>query len=138
MRKKSAGLFVLITAIGFVLIGLTGCWGNQNSGDDNKEDNSHIIELSLSNYEYYLSIDKVKTESGSAMQGSYRYAAYKVTVSGAVSGLFEDCRLYYKIGDGAEREVKLNAAGFATFNYSWSSNMNGDFSFTRAEGKIII
>ena len=134
MRKRNAILFVFILSISMILFSTTACWWNDDTSG-NKKDN--YIELSLSNYEYYLSIDQVKTDSGSALQGSFRYVSYKVTISGAISGLFQDCKLYYKLGNEEEKEVKLNAAGFATFNYTWSTN-SGSFSFTNVEGKIII
>lgn len=141
MRKRIAVLFILITVIGLIPFSLTGCWGfdfgGSNTDGGNNTGNSKSIDLTLSNYEYYLSIDEELTSSGSALQGSFRYASYKVTVTGAVNGLYQGCSLYYKVGDTAEKEVKLNASGYATFNYSWSTN-SGNFSFTRATGKIIL
>lgn len=133
MKNKIKSLLIIFVAVIICSTPLifTGCGnGNENSQPQYKE-------LTMDNYNYYLSIDKTLTDSGSALQGSIRYSSYKVTINGAVSGLFEDCSLYYKIGDGNKIEVKLNAAGFASFNYT-QTNSSGNFQFCDAKGKIYI
>lgn len=142
--KKWFKLMLLMLCAALLLL-MNSCSRNPSGAVDGQEDTDekesetieNSIELTMENFEYYLSIDEVVISSGSAAGGTIRYATYKVTVSGAINGLFQGCSLYYRIGDGNECEVKLNAAGFATFNYV-ASNQTGQFAFTRATGKIII
>lgn len=129
-KIKLSVLFVLIVAICSFSFIVAGC-----NNKEIEEDSTTYIELSMDNYSYYLSIDTLHT--GSTHTAVIRADSYKVTVSGAVNGLYKDCSLFYQIGSGQEREVKLNAAGFATFNYSVSTN-SGSFKYVRVKGQIII
>ena len=99
------------------------------------------ISLTTDNYTYYLNLDKVCTGSGSAAGGSFRWASYKLTITGAIDGIYEDCVLYYKTTDeGKEQPIELNASGFATLNYSvpFSAYNSLKFMIVRAEGSILL
>ncbi len=112
--------------------------GNQDKDDEsNDSGNDEYIELTLENYDYWLSIDATLTDSGSAAQGSYRWATYSATINGAVSGIFEDCEIWYSFeGSDTIHTVKLNASGFAKFSYSV---VNGkDIQYVGASGKIYV
>ncbi len=105
---------------------------------DEEEVEDTFIELTLSNYEYYLSLDSELLDYGSVAGGSYRYSSYKMTVYGAVNGIYEDCVIYYKFGENSttEHSQKLNISGYATFNYSVVNGKN--LIICRVEGKIYI
>ncbi len=115
-------------------LSLTCCACNAPSSTNTSEEESYV-ELTLENYDYYLSILETLTESGVLMGGSLRYAVYQVTINGAVDGLYENCTLTYKYKNSNEtHDVSLNAAGFANFKYTVS---NGNtISFVAATGKI--
>ena len=120
--KKIVAILLLVVCLGL----FAGCGGS---------DGDETVDLTTENYTYYLSLDTVLLESGTA--GGMRYWSKKLTVYGAVSGQYVDCVLYYKIGDSEEKSIKLNASGYGTLRYSESSN-NGSFSITRVSGKIIV
>lgn len=133
-KTKLLRLLLLIAVIVILTISFAGCWDGFVCNCNNSENNSQTITLTMANYEYYLSISKVLTDSVSA--AGMRFSSYTVTVMGAISGLYKDCSIYYKIGDGDEREIKLNAQGFAEFSYSVGSN-TGSFEYTRVKGIIV-
>lgn len=135
MKNKLGKIITFLVAamLGTIFFIFTGCQYGEGNNDANEEQK---IELTLNNFEQYLSIDKTVTDSGSLAGGSYRYVSYKVTIYGAIDGLYQDCVLYYKIGNGEEREIKLNVAGYATFNYR---KVNGnDLTYTKAGGTILL
>ncbi len=127
MKKTLA--FIMLT----LSLALCGCNGNKNAVDTS--DSNQRIQLNVENYNYYLSIQKTLMESGAVMGGTYRYSVYSVTVNGAVNGIYENCILTYKYRDSDElHDIRLNAAGFATFKYSV---VNGnEISYVSASGEI--
>ena len=132
---KHFRLLLLIVVILIFMLLLVGCWDGFICDCNKSESDAQTIDLTIDNFEYYLSISKVLTDSVSA--AGMRFSSYTVTVLGAISGLYQDCSIYYKIGDGEEREIKLNAQGFAEFSYSVGTN-TGNFEYTRVKGKIVI
>ena len=101
------------------------------------QEESTEISLTTDNYTYYLNLDNVCTDSGSAAGGTFHWSSHKLTITGAIDGLYVDCVLYYKTTDeGTEKEIKLNASGFATLNYILSNSLK--FTIVRAEGSIYI
>ena len=137
--KKTTLFFTIVILI--VIVGF-GCSCSRKGEIMPETDTSNIISLDLSNYEYYLTIHDVVTSSVSAAGGSVFAVTHEVTISGAVYGLYRNCALYYKVGDGYEREVKLNAAGYAQFTYtnsrrSYSNENNWGLTYVRCEGEII-
>jgi hypothetical protein len=130
MKKNLARFLACILFL--VCFSLVAC---DNENRDSAE-NSYI-ELTVDNYDYYLSISKVLTDSGSYAGGSFRYASYQATISGAINGIYDGCIVYYKLGqDGDLQTVTLNAAGFAQFNYTVVNGEN--IIYTKAEGKIYL
>lgn len=141
------GLFVFVCLIVILTISLIGCISTETLNGSlekaakkenatKQEDASNEIKLTLSNYDYYLTIFKDVTSSDTYAGGTVRIVFYKVRVTGAISGLYQDCALYYKVGaDGEESEVKLNAAGNAEFSYSSSNGK--ELTFVRVKGKIV-
>lgn len=134
-KIRYIGLLLLVAVIIAFTFAFTGC-GDGGLCTCNKSNGAtQTINLTMANYEYYLSISKVLTDSVSA--AGMRFSSYTVTVLGAISGLYQDCSIYYKIGDDEEREIKLNAQGFAEFSYSVGTN-TGSFKYTRIKGKIVV
>ena len=135
-KIKTFGLFLLVTVMITTSFLFVGCW-DELFGDNNSTDDTEIVELTMDNFQYYLSISSVTTSTTwvGTMGNAY---VIRVTISGAVQGLYKDCSIFYKIGkDGAEQEVKLNAAGFAQFSYG-VSDWGGSFQYPRVTGQIII
>ena len=135
-KVRNFGLFLLVSVMIATSFLFAGCW-DELFGDGNSTDDTEIIELTMDNFEYYLSISHVTTSSMwvGTMGHAYEISA---TISGTVQGLYKDCSIFYKIGkDGAEHEVKLNAAGFAEFSYG-TSDWGGGFQYTRVTGQIIL
>ncbi len=142
-RKKKRLAWLLLAALTVLLMafGFTGCnlgGGETPEGDDEPQS----IELTIDNYEYYLSIDTVCTSSNVYGGGYFHISSYKVTIMGAISGIYENCSLFYQQnGEEIEHEVKLNAAGYATFSYSITSGLGddrGSISYVRVQGKILV
>ena len=139
-RKKKRLAWLLLSALTVFLMvfWFTGCdLGEGETPEGNDEPRS--IELTMDNYDYYLSIDTVHT--GSTVLGSGSIYSYKVTITGAISGIYENCSLFYQQnGEEIEHEIKLNAAGFATFSYNITSGFHGkgNISYVRVQGKILI
>ena len=135
MQKKFT---VLIAVCLFLICGcfLVGC--NNDQKDNNQKDKDEYVELTDQNYTYYLSIDNVCTNYATAANGSFRIWSYEYTTSGAVNGLYVDCIIYYQLGDGEEKELPLNAAGYAKLKYQISTNSPGPFKVTKVEGKIYL
>lgn len=137
--KKKFSKFIGITsllAVMFILscFSLVAC---NNENTDNSEMEDSFIELTIDNYDYYLSISKVLTHSGSYLGGSLHIASYQATVTGAISGIYDGCIIYYKLGqDGSEQTVTLNAAGFAQFTYSVVNGEN--IIYTNVVGRIYL
>lgn len=130
MKKILTRLLASILIL--VCFSLVAC-NNENS--DNTENS--FIELTIDNYNYYLTISEVLTGSGNVAGGSYRYASYQATISGAINGIYDGCIIYYKLGqDGNQQKVTLNAAGFAQFNYSVVNGAN--IIYTKVEGRIYL
>ncbi len=142
-RKKKRLAWLLLSALTVFLMvfWFTGCdLGEGETPEGNDEPRS--IELTMDNYDYYLSIDTVCTSSTVLGGGRMQIWSYKVTIMGAISGIYENCSLFYRQnGEEIEHEVKLNAAGYATFSYSITSGMAHDtglLSYVRVQGKILI
>lgn len=120
---------IVILSVVLSLFCFVGC----NFGQEDETE----ISLTTDNYKYYLNLDSVCTGSGSAAGGSFRWSSHKLTITGAIDGLYVDCVLYYKTTDeGKEQPIELNASGFATLNYSVSNSLK--FIIVRAEGSIYI
>lgn len=143
-RKKKRLAWLLLASLTVLLLmafGFTGCdlGGDKTAGGDNEPQS---IELTMDNYDYYLSIDTVCTSSNVFGGGYFHISSYKVTITGAISGIYENCSLFYQQnGEEIEHEVKLNAAGYATFSYSITSGLGddrGSLSYVRAQGEILI
>ncbi|MCM1534122.1 MAG: hypothetical protein NC099_05670 [Corallococcus sp.] len=132
-KRRYVYLLIFVTMIIFLFLTFAGCWDDFGSNPNNKD---QIIELTMDNYEYYLSIDKVLNNHGNAANGSIHYWNYNCTIYGAVSGLYKDCSITYMLGE-TEHEVKLNAAGFASFSYT-ESTKRGAFKFTNVKGVILL
>ena len=138
-KKKKRLAQMLLAALTALLLafGLTGCdlGGNKTVGGD---DEPQSIELTMDNYDYYLSIDTVLTSSTVLGGGQFHISSYKVTITGAISGIYKNCSLFYQQDGGeSEYEVKLNAAGYATFSYNITSGMyhnTGSISYVRIQG----
>ena len=126
--KKIVAILLLVLCLG----SFVGC-GNLNNENDSTEKS---FDLTLENYTYYLTLDTEITGSGSYLLG-HHWCSKKLTVYGAVSGLYVDCVLYYKIGEVEEKSFKLNATGFGTINYNETTD-SGRFSITQVSGKIVI
>ena len=125
MKKILASLL----AVMFILscFSLVAC---NNENTDNSEIEDSFIELTIDNYNYYLSISKVLTES------RFSFNIYQVTITGAISGIYYGCIIYYKEGEnGSEQKVNLNAAGFAQFGYL---DRDGDIIYTNVVGRIYL
>ncbi len=127
MKKN---ILSIILCFMFILsaVGLVSC-----SDGKSEDDNYKFIELTLDNYEYYLTISSQLVNSVNISGGRIRLYYYTVYISGAINGIYEDCVLYLKNGS----EIKLNASGNA--NTSRTIN-NGEDSFNvvKVEGKIRI
>lgn len=142
-RKKKRLAWLLLAALTVLLMafGFMGCdlGGDKTAGGD---DEPQSIELTMDNYDYYLSIDTVCTSSTVLGGGRMHILLYKVTITGAISGIYENCSLFYQQnGEEIEHEVKLNAAGYATFGYTVTLGLaydKGDISYVRVQGKILI
>ena len=134
-KIRYIGLLLLVAVLATFTFFFAGCGDGLICNCNSSNSASQTINLTMDNYEYYLSISKVLTDSVSA--AGMRFSSYTVTVLGAISGLYQDCSIYYKIGDGEEREIKLNAQGFAEFSYSVGTN-TGSFEYTRVKGKIVV
>ncbi|MBR5388088.1 MAG: hypothetical protein IK147_01320 [Clostridia bacterium] len=113
--------FVLLLV---VVLGLVAC-GNESSSKNDSTQDSDYITLNMSNCNYYLSIDENTTAFGST--GNISWRAKKVTINGAVSGIYSDCVLtfeYISIGGKEQKTVQLNVAGFASFEYTTTESGN--------------
>ncbi len=127
---------LLTIIMAFLCMIFCACSPNKDS-TDSSIDVPDYIELTIENYEYYLSIQKVKTDSGSFMGGSRRWVSYAATINGTVYGLYENCILSYKYNDSEQiYDIKLNASGFATFEYTVVNGNN--ISYVAASGRIHI
>lgn len=140
-KKRFAWLSLAALTVFLMAFGFTGCdlGGDKTAGGD---DEPQSIELTMDNYDYYLSIDTVCTSSDVFGGGHFHISSYKVTITGTISGIYENCSLFYQQDGGEiEHEVKLNAAGYATFSYSITSGFaenSGSISYVRVQGKILI
>lgn len=131
MKRLLKIVVCLIACI--ICFGLTGCFGtSNNNGSGQSSVENDYIELTIDNYDYYLTIDDSVVSNFTA--ASTRFYCHRVTIYGALSGIYSDCVLHYKY-NGNEMEVKLNVAGYATFDYTVSS---GRLVYTRVSGKIYL
>ena len=135
------GMYVLCAfVVAACLVLAAGCsftaGTNQTEMKEDAANNTNEIKLTISNYDYYLTINDTVTSRRTYAQGTVDISWHEVVIYGAVSGLYQDCVLYYKVGeDGKEQEVKLNAAGYASFKYSSSGKYR--LVFVRATGTIV-
>ena len=135
------GMYVLCAfVVATCLVLAAGCsfaaGTNQTEMKEDAANNTNEIKLTISNYDYYLTINDTVTSRRTYAQGTVEISSHEVVIYGAVSGLYQDCVLYYKVGeDGKEQEVKLNAAGYASFEYSSSGKHR--LVFVRATGTIV-
>lgn len=130
-----AGCYLIVLSFVFLFGCSTPQNTNNNTGSQETDSQEDFVELTLSNYNYYLTIDRTQTDSGSVSYGSYRWATYKVTIYGAVSGIYKNCSLSYKkTGSDTETEIKLNASGYGSFSITLVNYE--EFQFTKASGKI--
>ncbi len=130
---------ILTIIIAFLCIMFCACSPNKDRADSSN-DTPDYIELTIENYAYYLSIQKVKvrTYTNHSVGGSTTYVFYDVTVNGAIDGLYENCVLTYKDKQSEQtRDVPLNAAGFATFTCSITT-LDDNISYVAASGRIYI
>ncbi len=115
---------ILAAILIFVLLLLCAC-GETNEEVEPQEKDEYI-ELTMENYEYYLTIQSVKTVE-KFIAGELRHY-YDVTIYGAVDGVYKDCVIVFN-----GRILNLNAAGFAEFSY-----VNTKPKFTSVSGRIYI
>ena len=135
MRKDLLLVWIIVFMLLFGSVAVSCLKVSETENSETENSNWNVIDLTIDNYDYYLSIDMTTTSSGTVAGGTIHYYSQQVTINGAVYGLYQDCSLFYKVGDKEEKQVKLNAAGFAKFNYT---SANGKYlHFVRAEGKII-
>ena len=126
MKKVVALVFIMV--LSFCCLG--GC------GRIPKK--SSIITLSMDNYEYYLTIDSdcISSSSIVAAGKTWYFSTYKVTISGALEGLYVDCSLYYRTSESGQiQKLKLNAVGFGTLTYERTNGVE-KFIVARVEGEI--
>lgn len=128
IKRKAYTFFLLL----FTLFCFVGCFDTEQEGTEDE----NIVFLTLENYTYYLTIDRSVQGSGSYAGGNFTYVNMAVTISGAVDGEYRNCKLYYRFGEGEQREICLNAAGYARFSYT-VTNSTGAFAFVGAEGSIV-
>ena len=121
----------LILILGFGFAVFTGC---ENSNQNNEYS---YIELEGKRVEDYFLLTKSFIESGSAAQGSYRWASYQYVLTGVLNGFYEDCIVYYTVGtNDKEHSVNINVGGSAAFNFTI---VNGaDIKFKRMTGKLYL
>lgn len=113
---------------------LFGCDNQNNKGLD------EYIALNDSNCYYYLSIDDSQTKSENILAGGKHYfiSYRKITISGAVNGLFSDCILTIEYGENKiQKDISLNASGFATFEYT-INNSSYKAKIISCKGKIYL
>ena len=117
----------------FLVFSFTACNNNTTNNNLNNKTNNKEIALTLENYSYYLTITSQLTKNGIFAGGSYRYANYNVYISGAISGIYNNCSLTLKSG----KIIKLNASGSAQ---TTKSIVNGEDNFIveSVEGTIIL
>ncbi len=99
---------ILAAILIFVLLLLCAC--GETNEDVESQEKDEYIELTMENYEYYLTIQEVLTDK-TFLAGSTHYY-YTATIYGAVNGLYKDCVIVFN-----GRILNLNAAGFAEFSY---------------------
>lgn len=144
MKKKYLAFCVLFVLLLVAMFSLPACAKKDDSTAPAEEEK--FIELNMDNYDYYLSIDSIQTNMSSVGSFGTSYS-YKVTIAGAINGIYRDCTVKYKIikknmssinNEDQEEEftIKLNAAGFATFNYGYVNR--GSFQILDVQGCIII
>ena len=113
--------FVLLLV---VVLGLVAC-GSENSVNGNGSKESDYITINASNCNYYLSIDDsyITSSSVSVSAGTFTSITRKITINGAVSGIYSDCSIVFEYGkDKTQQTIKPNAAGFASFEYKINSS----------------
>lgn len=127
-KRKACTFFLLL----FTSLCFAGCFDTEQEGTENE----NIVSLTDENYTYYLSIIQSVQSSGSYAGGNFTYVNVAVTINGAVDGEYRNCKLYYRFGEGEQKEICLNAAGYARFSYTVTSS-TGAFAFVGAEGSIV-
>ena len=132
MIKKSKKIIVCLLLVMFIMLNIVLLSGCENANNEQIEDN--YIELTMDNYEYYLTFTRVNTGSGNIASGTYRYATYDLTISGAIYGIYVDCVIFY---NNNKSSIKLNAAGNAQTSYS-IVNGSSSFVISNVSGRIYI
>lgn len=131
--------FLSLLMITVCLSGLFACGGSSESSSSESDKESYIA-LTMSNYSYYLSIDDIKTDGGSMYAGGQKFywQDRKLSIYGAVNGIYADCVLTFTYGDSnTQKTVNLNASGFATFEYRLS-NSNVTAKVLSVTGKVYV
>ncbi|MEG9429409.1 MAG: hypothetical protein VZQ61_00535 [Christensenellaceae bacterium] len=110
--KKILSLILLLV----VVLGLVAC-GKDSSANVTKDDYTNIT---VSNCNYYLSIDDslIKSDNGYAAGKRWVSITRKITINGAISGVYSDCTITFEYGENkTQKTIELNAAGYASFEY---------------------
>ena len=119
MKKFLSFVLLLI-----VVLGLVAC-GSENSANGNGAKENEYVTINASNCNYYLSIDDSYITSCTirASVGTFTSITRKITINGAVSGIYSDCTITFEYGENkTQQTIKLNAAGFASFEYKINSS----------------
>ena len=116
MKKILSFIFLLV-----VILGLVAC--SDNSSVNGK--GNDYVSINSTNCNYYLSIDDSLIRSDSFYAGGQKFISIyrKITISGAINGMYSDCTIVFEYGENkTQQTIKLNAAGFATFEYHINSS----------------
>lgn len=119
MKKVLSFILLLV-----VILGLVAC-GNENSANCKGTKESDYVTIDSSNYNFYFSIDDsyITSSSVASSVGMLTSITRKITISGAVNGIYSDCLIVFEYGkDKTQQTLKLNAAGFASFEYTINSS----------------
>jgi|GEM_PF-4827880 len=128
-------LLSVVLSLVFVL-GLVAC-GSANSANGNSAKEIDYIAINVSNCNYYLSIDDIYISTSSVI-GSSAGANRRITIHGAVSGLYSDCSItfqYKYANQTIQKTLQLNAAGFASLEYTTAS---GKAQIVSCTGKLYL